>query len=638
MIKRVSFEQLILAFIIIVGVGLRLYHLGDMSFMHDEFSALFRTRFDSFSEVINIGVKIGDTHPAGVQVFLWWYVHLVGENELLLKLPFLIMGVLSIPLTYNIGKEWFNKNVGLISAVFIATSQYSLTYSVIIRPYISGLFFSLAMVYFWTSIYKGKTSFKNYLGYVLFSVLCAYNHHFSLLFAFLVGVTGLFILDKKVLVKYIIAGITIFLVYLPNIPILLFQLNKGGLGSWLSKPSMLFPLSYIQYVFHFSVWNYLLVLFVVFISLIYNWNTKRSIYYKVSVVWFSFPLIIGLLYSLFVSPVIQYSMLIFTFPFFLFLIFGLFPKKISKKVFLVIVMALMFSNVYTLVVNREHYRILYETRHLQFLQDIDSLSQKKEATILIANHTEINKYYQAKYNWNFPYINYIKGVSEELGLNNVQKLVDDSEKPFFIYGGLSYALPEIVQIIKGKYPSCILKKDYYASNLYVFSKERIKDTLLAYFYEGNHFVKKKEGWKNVDLNYQNKGAELEPSKEWGPSYSIDLVDKLEHRNDVIDVCVKFKSKTTKSLDLVTIIKDKDSLIYYGVTPSSSFMKDEKESKFIYKTIELAGVSIPSRDILFSSYLWNREKGEFLLQNFEVRLRSGNPIQYSLYEPILNNYE
>ena len=391
MIKRVSFEQLILAFIIVVGVGLRLYHLGDMPFMHDEFSALFRTRFDSFSEVINIGVKIGDTHPAGVQVFLWWYVHLVGENELLLKLPFLIMGVLSIPLTYNIGKEWFNKNVGLISAVFIATSQYSLTYSVIIRPYISGLFFSLAMVYFWTSIYKGKTSFKNYLGYVLFSVLCAYNHHFSLLFAFLVGVTGLFLLDKKVLVKYVVAGIIIFLAYLPNIPILLFQLNKGGLDGWLSKPSMLFPLSYIQYVFHFSILNYLLVLFVVFIALLYNWKARMSVFYKISLIWFSFPLVVGMYYSIFVNPVIQYSMLIFTFPFLLFSIFGLFPEKISKRVVVVIIVSLMISSIYSLITVREHYRVLYQTRHLQFLHDIDDLSQKQEATILIVNHTEINK-------------------------------------------------------------------------------------------------------------------------------------------------------------------------------------------------------------------------------------------------------
>ena len=636
--KRFSVEQVILAFIIIVGVVLRLFHLDQMPFMHDEFSALFRTRFNTFSDVIETGVKTGDTHPAGIQVFLWWLVGWVGENKLLLKLPFVVMGILAIPLTYHIGKEWFNKNVGLIAAVFIASSQYTLTYSVIIRPYISGLFFGLAMVYFWTALYKGKSTVINYLGYILFAALCAYNHHFSLLFAFVVGVTGLVVFDRKYLVKYLLAGVVIVGLYVPHFSVLFFQLNKGGLDGWLSAPSLLFPLNYLKYILHFSVWNYLAMLLVFFISLLYSWNKKLTIFYKISLSWFAIPLVVGMIYSLFVSPVIQYSMLLFTFPFLLFALVGLFPKDTSKRLVTFLVIGLLAINVFTLITERQHYRVLYQTRHLQFLKDLDGLPQKTEATIVIANHTQINKDYQEKLKWDFSYINYLVGVSDNIGFAQLQQIINESHQPYFIYGGVSYADPEIVQLIQEKYPFCSLKKDYYASNLYLFSKVAGNDTLAPYFTEENSFTEEKDSWRNVYLLYLANGAEFPKESEWGPTYSVELQPILRHRNDVIDISIQFQSADTGALFLVTELRYKDSLLNYAITPSSAFLRNMKGEQSIYKTIELSGVHSPSRDITFTTFLWNREKITSILQNYSIKIRRGNPIQYSLYEPILPDYE
>ncbi len=635
---KFTFEEKLLSLIILIGVVLRFYHLYEMPFMHDEFSALFRTRFDSFSEVISIGVQEGDTHPPGVQVFLWLYVKLVGENEFLLKLPFVLMGVLSIPLVYKIGKEWFNKNVGLISAVFIATSQYVLTYSVIIRPYISGLFLGLLMVYFWTGLVKGKYRVKNYIGFTVFAVLSAYNHHFGMLFTAIVGLTGLLLVQKGQLGKYFFSGVVIVLLYLPNLSIFLSQLGQGGLDGWLGKPDLYFPLNYIKYIFHFSGWSYIMALFIVFIGLLYSWTKKLSSFYIVSLFWFFIPLLIGLVYSIYVSPVIQYSMLIFTFPYFLFIVFGLYPAKISQKVTTAIVLLLLLVNVSTLIVNRKHYQILYETRHLQFLKQINKVEQKNEASILIANHPRINDFYQKKYKWDFNYINYFEGVSDEIELKKVEEIVKNSKQPFFIYGGQSLAKPEIVQIIQQKYPYCISNKDYYASHLYVFSKENNNDLLKPYFIETNDFKASKVNWKNIEIDYESSGALLEAEKEWGPAYSIKLATLLKHRNDVLTVKLEFKDTLKKDLLLVTEIKHQESLLYYSVSSSSDPNLKEGDHSIIYKTIELSGVKLPSKDISFTTYIWNKSKSEFILKNYEVAIRKGNPIQYGLFEPILEDYE
>ena len=147
---RIS-NRAILLLIIFVAAIVRFYRFTDIPFMHDEFSAVFRTNFLSFQELIEKGVK-PDGHPAGIQVFLFYWIKIFGSTEWVVKLPFTVMGIFAILLVYLVAKKWYNETVGLISAAFIASIQYTVMYSQIARPYISGLFFSLLMVHYWSRL------------------------------------------------------------------------------------------------------------------------------------------------------------------------------------------------------------------------------------------------------------------------------------------------------------------------------------------------------------------------------------------------------------------------------------------------------------------------------------------------------
>ena len=142
-------DTLILLFILLLGTAFRIYRLQDIPFTHDEFSALFRTRFDSFAGLISGGVRI-DTHPAGIQVFMYYWVRLFGEGEVAVKIPFILSGIVSIFMIYRLGKEWFNSMTGLISAAFVSGMEYTIMYSQIARPYISGFLLVLIMVMAWS--------------------------------------------------------------------------------------------------------------------------------------------------------------------------------------------------------------------------------------------------------------------------------------------------------------------------------------------------------------------------------------------------------------------------------------------------------------------------------------------------------
>jgi len=146
-----NYNHYILLFIILVATVLRFYAPFDIPYTYDEFSALFRTHFNTFHDLIERGVKV-DGHPAGVQVFLYYWTKWFGYSELVVKLPFIILGILSVWLVYKIFTEWVNQTVGLIAAAFVATLQYPVAYSQIARPYISGLFLSLLMVFFWHKV------------------------------------------------------------------------------------------------------------------------------------------------------------------------------------------------------------------------------------------------------------------------------------------------------------------------------------------------------------------------------------------------------------------------------------------------------------------------------------------------------
>ena len=148
-VKRYRYENVLLWLILLVAAVLRLWDLGSVPFMHDEFSALQRTGYDNFHDLIREGVMLGDSHPAGVQVLLYLLVGIFGWNAFWLKLPFALMGVASVYLTYVIARQWFNKNVALVSAAFMSVSELFLFYSQLARPYSPGLFCVLLFVYFW---------------------------------------------------------------------------------------------------------------------------------------------------------------------------------------------------------------------------------------------------------------------------------------------------------------------------------------------------------------------------------------------------------------------------------------------------------------------------------------------------------
>ena len=119
--KRFDLEDKIASVLVFVGALFRFYNYNNWSLSNDELSAITRLNYSSFSEMIEQGVRLIDMHPVGVQSFLWMWTHLFGMSEEVLRLPFVLLGILTIPLLYLTGKNFFGKFPALLAtAVFVA--------------------------------------------------------------------------------------------------------------------------------------------------------------------------------------------------------------------------------------------------------------------------------------------------------------------------------------------------------------------------------------------------------------------------------------------------------------------------------------------------------------------------------------
>jgi 4-amino-4-deoxy-L-arabinose transferase-like glycosyltransferase len=237
---KIKYEYILLFIILIAGACLRFYNLGEISFSNDELSALTRARFGSFSELVEKGIKV-DGHPALVQTIIWLTVHHINDEVFTIRFLFALSGVISIFLIFLLGKRWFGTAAGLLSAAAMAGLQFPLLYSQTARPYAIGLMFSLAFAYCWTRLlFDSQKKLWIITAYVAAGIGCVYTHYFSMMLAGIIGASGLFFTEKKIIKKYLFANALIVLSFLPAISVFRQQFGYEGIGGWLPAPDHFF--------------------------------------------------------------------------------------------------------------------------------------------------------------------------------------------------------------------------------------------------------------------------------------------------------------------------------------------------------------------------------------------------------------
>ena len=166
-----------LLFIILLGTGLRLYHLDYQSLWLDEIYSMIGSNPDqSFASMI--AYCRNDQPPAFFTLLYYWF-KAFGYTPYAGRLLAAIIGVIGIVFVYFLGKEVRDKETGLFAALIAAFNYFQIYYSQEVRFY-SLLFLLATLSYlFFIRIIKWDKG-SDYFLYVIFTTLAMYTHYYGL--------------------------------------------------------------------------------------------------------------------------------------------------------------------------------------------------------------------------------------------------------------------------------------------------------------------------------------------------------------------------------------------------------------------------------------------------------------------------
>jgi mannosyltransferase len=175
----------ILIILTLTGLLLRLWHIGDISFWFDEAVT------NSFAHHPFLGIWYISTTDNNPPVF-YWIEHVMlyfGSGETVLRLIPALVGTCTIPVFYLLGKEFVNRETGIIAAALLTFSSYHIYYSQEARPYTLLLFcFSLALLFYFRAIRTNSRS--TWLLFGFFSALACWSHLFGFVMVFPLFITA----------------------------------------------------------------------------------------------------------------------------------------------------------------------------------------------------------------------------------------------------------------------------------------------------------------------------------------------------------------------------------------------------------------------------------------------------------------
>lgn len=643
--------NILFVMLLVTAAVLRLYHPFSIPYTYDELSALFRTRFNNFDDLIAHGAMI-DGHPVGIQVFLYYWAHLVAYKELYVKLPFILCGIASVFYVFKTGRDWFNPTVGLVCAAYMATLEYTIMHSQEARPYASGLFFSIAMAYHWSRvIFKPEKKHDlNWALYILFSALCAYDHYFCLLLAVITGFTGLLFVKKRYLLRYITAGIMIFVLYIPHLHIFFYQLLVlKGVGEWLNKPSAGFILKYLEYVFHFSPFVYASAAALLIFGLVHSIVRKKAPlkFLIISFSWFVVIFFTGYIYSVYVNPVLQYRVLIFCFPFLLFFIFGFLPD-IGAVYKTAIIATICTVNILTLVYTRKYYQLYYQP----VLEKVGAITDSVTSTIgkngmlrFIegdSNTSKMELFYIRRYRFDSTFVSLNNGPDK----TQLADYLENNQRKFLSYGCNSEADITYLPLFLSYYPRVVKQYNFFGGNFYILSSVKDKGTSPYIFHSEQNFDSPAaNGWSTINgrllsdsVKFSGKYSyKMDSAQEYGPTFTYSLENMVHIKNDIIAVSAEIYAADSNMNDVIVVasLEAQGKIIEWRGLPVTNFMKKGQEHKWIrvYNALKPSDVNTDYPDVKVKIFIWNKGRRKFYIDNMDVNTIKGNPYLYGMEEKL-----
>lgn len=159
--------------ILIIALSVRLISLNQSLWLDEAINILAARNFDFIYFITRY--PIADFHPPGYFALLWVWIRIFGSSEIASRSLSILFSIGTVWLTYLIGRKLFNKNVGLLGALFLSLAPLFIYYSQEARMYSLAAFAVTLSTYFFVSFFNKEKNSQ--IGYILSTALIFYSDY-----------------------------------------------------------------------------------------------------------------------------------------------------------------------------------------------------------------------------------------------------------------------------------------------------------------------------------------------------------------------------------------------------------------------------------------------------------------------------
>jgi len=241
--RKARLRVWMLAAIVLLAFGLRLYRLGAESLWYDETVSV---HLAGKSLPALVAHTAGDIHPPGYYVLLHAWTRFAGISDFAVAFPSLFCGVLLVVLAYWFGAKVYGARAGLLAAFLVAISPYNIWYSQEVRMYTLGAALGMGVMGAALHLVSAPVSRKTiYLRWLAVYVVCSALGLWSLYyFAFLLVAVNLMVglwwlagwrrrrAGAGWLGRWLLAQAAVLLLYVPWLPMAWRQATEPPVPPW----------------------------------------------------------------------------------------------------------------------------------------------------------------------------------------------------------------------------------------------------------------------------------------------------------------------------------------------------------------------------------------------------------------------
>ena len=467
----------------LVAAAMRLWSIDTMSLSNDEFSSWIRSiRSPTWATMIQEGVMT-DGHPPFTYSFLRLWLSIFGDSVIAIRIPFIMAGLLGLVYVYHLGRLWFSNTTALLVVALLASLAYPIYYHQVARQPAFGFLWVQAAAYYWTLFLfhnKGVAKDKwNAILWVLMAALSCYTHYFAMMAVGLMGITGLFFLNKDNYNSYLLSCIAVLASVLPIYPIIKLQYSYGGVG-WIPVPKHDWLITYLQYTFNNSRAIYIAVALLVICAIGLATHFKQWRFSKfqwIGIAWFLISFLIGYLKSVYAPPILQASCLLFTYPFLLLSVFSLWQddwhlfSKHLKVYFLAI--PLLVLTAYNTAITTGYY---HTEHHGEFkalarqMAEWDTLCKSDAIKIANVNGDAYWNYYWYRYQHKTVALTVYQTEMPDEILRLDSILTRAKERKLIFAWTNKYTPEEVFHVIEKYYPHLLINQSHFNSEIRLYAK------------------------------------------------------------------------------------------------------------------------------------------------------------------------